>query len=699
MDAQILKHKLREILESPGYRPATLQQLSVKLGVSAKFRSKFANVINKMCNKGEITISENGKILSNNSGKEVKAKILSVGVKGAQAYLPDKGENVFIFKENLNGAMPSDIVSVKLVKHGGSSSQGVVMSVKERGFVEFTGTFHRVGKNAYVTPNNKYRDKIKVDSKKAHLLNENDMVFAKMVGYARKGRDASAEIVSSYGPSNSARACCQAVLDRYHIRKEFPDAVIDEAKTVSEKFEIEKNRLDLRDKPIFTIDGATAKDLDDAVSVEKISGGYRLGVHIADVSHYVRAHSKIDEEAFERGTSVYYADMVVPMLPKELSNGICSLNPNEDRLTFSAFMDIAEGGKIKDFKIHKSVICSRVKGVYTEVNKIFDGTADDKIKGKYSEVLPELEKMRELAKILKGARIKRGAFDLDTDESELIIDKNGLITDIKKRERGEAERLIEEFMLCANEAVATYAFGSKLPFVYRVHEEPELTKLETLASAVKAAGIDARSIRPGLAPADVAAVLKKIADSPKAKALNSVVLRSMAKARYSPDCLGHFGLALKYYCHFTSPIRRYPDLAIHRILTKALAKGADETEKYRTFVQDASLNSSEREVSAMQCEWDCESAYMAEYMTAHIGEQFKGTISSIKPFGMYVVLENTVEGLVRVENIPGGWYDYDEKNLTFSCPKTGVVYSIGDTVRIIVQRADIPSGQIDFALI
>lgn len=699
MDAQKLKHRLREILESPGYRPATLQELSVKLGVSARFRPKFANVVNKMCNNGEITINENRKILSNRTGKEEKAKILSVGVKGAQAYLLGKGENVFIFKENLNGAMPSDIVSVKLVKHGNGSPQGIVMSVKERGFVEFTGTFHRVGKHAYVTPNNKYRDKIRIDSKRAHLVNENDMVFAKMVDYARRGREASAEIVSSYGPSNSARACCQAVLDRYHIRKEFPGDVIEEAKTVSDKFEIEKNRLDLRDKPIFTIDGATAKDLDDAVSVEKIVGGYRLGVHIADVSHYVRARSKLDEEAFERGTSVYYADMVVPMLPKELSNGICSLNPNEDRLTFSAFMDIDENGKIKDFKIHKSVIRSRVKGVYTEVNKIFDGTADEKINEKYAEVLPELEKMRELAKILKSARIKRGAFDLDTDESELVIDKNGLITDIKKRERGEAERLIEEFMLCANEAVATYAFGLKLPFVYRVHEEPELSKLETLAAALKAAGIDARAIHPGLAPADVAAVLKKIADSPKAKALNSVVLRSMAKARYSPDCNGHFGLALRYYCHFTSPIRRYPDLAIHRILTKALSKGAGETENFRTFVQDASLNSSEREVSAMQCEWDCESAYMAEYMTAHIGEQFKGTISSIKPFGMYVVLENTVEGLVRVEKIPGGWYDYDEKNMTLSCSKTGTSYSIGDTVRIIVERADIPTGQIDFTLI
>lgn len=698
MDAQYMKRKLRFILEAPGYRPATLKEIAVKLDIPVKNRSKFANIVNKLERNGEIVVGENGKVISNRSGVEEKAKILSVGVRGGQALLIEKGVNVFVPKENLNGAMPSDIVSLKVTRLRNNMKQGVVMAVKERGFVEFMGTFHRTGKNAYILPNSKYRGKIKVESREAKLINEDDMVFAKMRSYERKGKEATAEIITAYGPSSSARACCQAILDRGHIRKNFPDAVINEANEVSKGFEIDKNRLDLRDKPIFTIDGATAKDLDDAVSVDIIDGGYRLGVHIADVSHYVRPHSELDNEAYERGTSVYYADQVIPMLPKELSNGICSLNPNEDRLTFSAFMDIDGNGKVTACKIRKSVIRSRVKGVYDEVNKFFDNSANDDLKEKYAEVLPEIETMRKLALILREARKKRGAFDLDTDESELVIGKDGIAVDVKKRVRGEAERLIEEFMLCANEAVASFAFGKKMPFVYRVHTEPEIEKLQDLSAALRVSGIDSKSIKPGLKPADISKILEKIADSPKAKALNSMVLRCMAKARYSPDCGGHFGLALKYYCHFTSPIRRYPDLAIHRILSESLS-GVDVSERYGVFASDASLKSSEREVTAMRTEWDCEDAYKAEFMSSHIGEQFKGTVSSVKPFGMYVVLENTVEGLVRIENLPGGWYDYDEQKMTLSCSRSGSVYTIGDTVRVIVARADVASGQIDFTLL
>jgi ribonuclease R len=701
MDAQNIKTQLRLIIEAKGYKPSTLQEIAMKLAIPARYRSKFANIVNKMHKNGEIIISENGKLLSNRKGGEENAKILSIGVKGAQALLIDKKINVIIYSEDLNGAMPSDIVSVKVIKQREKLPRGVVMSIKERGFVEFVGTFHRIGKNAFVTPNNKYKGKIKLDSKEVHLLNDNDMVFAKMKNYARKGVEATAEIISTYGPANSARACCQAILDRYHIRKEFPAEVLKEAKVVSNRFEIDRNRTDLRDQPIFTIDGATAKDLDDAVSVDKIEGGYRLGVHIADVSHYVTADTQLNAEAFERATSVYYADMVVPMLPKQLSNGICSLNPNEDRLTFSAFMDIGSDGNVTAFKLEKSVIRSRVKGVYAEVNQIFDGSADEALREKYSQVLPAIGLMQELARLLRGARTKRGAFDLDTDESELVIGEDGIIVDVKKRERGEAEKLIEEFMLCANEAVATYAFELKLPFVYRVHEEPDLTKLQVLAAALKASGIDAKSIHPGLKPADVSKVLLQIADSPKSKSLNSLVLRSMAKARYTPECVGHFGLALTYYCHFTSPIRRYPDLAIHRILSDAVTGNAKEViaARYNTFVAEASLNSSEREVAAMQTEWSCEDAYKAEYMASHIGEQFFGTVSSVKGFGLYIVLDNTIEGLIRIENLPGGWYDFDEQNLTLSCSRTGSIYSIGDRVNVIVARADVASGQIDFTLI
>lgn len=709
MERKAIKKKVKKLLEEKADRPLSLHEIEVKLKIPAKSRLAFFNIIDRMQKDGEISFTSNGKIIT--SGKTVSktATILSVGARGAFARFTDKdGEkknpDVFINLQNLNGAMPNDTVKIKIVKKDVDRPVGVVLSVEKRGFVEFTGIFHRLGKVAYIVPDAKYKGKIRVNAKEARNLNDGDMVFARMKVYSRKNIEPTATIIESYGPASSAKACCQAILDRYHVRKTFPDEVIGEAQQVSSGMKIDAaeiaRRTDLRDKPIFTIDGATAKDLDDAVSVDVIEGGYRLGVHIADVSHYVKPHSQLDSEAFLRGTSIYYADRVIPMLPKELSNGICSLNPGEDRLTFSAFMDIDLNGKLKSFKLEKSVIRSRVKGVYSEVNKIFDGTAEPDILKKYEEVLPELENMRKLASLLRSARYRRGAVDFNTDESELVIDENGIAVDVKRRERGEAERLIEEFMLCANEAVATIAFNKEMPFVYRVHEEPELTKLTDLAATLRAAGIDAKNIKPGLKTMDIKNVVEKIKGTPKEKALNSIILRCMSKARYSPECIGHFGLALKFYCHFTSPIRRYPDLSIHRILTDMLAGEKPEAleKRYKSFVSESSLNSSARELDAMHIEWDCEDVYKAEYMSKHIGEQFEGTISSIKSFGMYVVLDNTVEGLVKIESMPG-WYEYDEQNLTLKNASSGATYSIGDTVRVIVAGVDVPSGQIDFTLI
>lgn len=700
MDGKYIKSRILSILSSKNYRPSTVHEIELRLNVPAKSRVKFFAIIDRMQHSGEITVTKGGKLMSSRTGGSENATLLSVGVRGAFARLEEKNSDVFINLDNLNGAMPGDTVKVKVLRPDDERPAGVVMSVEKRGFVEFTGIFHRIGKQAYVSPDAKYKGKIKADAKSARLLNEGDMVFCKMKEYAHKGAEALCTVTESYGSSSSARACCEAILDRFHARKAFPPQVIEAAKSVPRKVEKGEGRTDLRDLPIFTIDGATSKDLDDAVSVEKLDGGYRLGVHIADVSHYVTGRSPLDEEAFERGTSIYFGNTVIPMLPKELSNGICSLNPNEDRFAFSMFMEINASGKITGSRLEKSVIRSRVKGVYDEVNRIFDGDADAELEKKYREVLPELAVMRRLAVLLREARFARGAFDFETDESVLEIDGEGVAVGVTKRERGEAEKLIEEFMLAANEAVATLAFNRKMPFVYRVHEEPELSKLEDLAAAMSASGFDARSIRPGLEPADIKLVLGKIEGSPKEKALSSIVLRCMSKARYSPDCIGHFGLALKYYCHFTSPIRRYPDLAIHRILTDMLsgASGEELDGRYKAFAADASLNSSAREVSAMQIEWSCEDAYKAEYMTSHIGEQFDGTVSSVKSFGMYVMLENTVEGLVRIENLPG-WYDYDEKSLTLKNSSSGKTFSIGDPVRVVLAGADVPTGRIDFTLI
>lgn len=700
MDVEKAREKIVRLLRSYSYRPCTVDELYRKIEIPAKNRIKFFNTLNKMRQKGQILITESGRVLYKPS-KELTATVRSITSRGGFATLEEEKTDVFIPRDMLCGALPGDKVELCIFKKTDRLPEAAVLKLVERVFTEFTGTFHRIGKQAFIEPDNKYRDKIRVSSKDVKKAGDNEKVYARVRQYESKGTELIAAVVESYGPADSARACCTAILARNHIKVEFPKAVEEEAVQTADRPFSGDGRLDLRDQIIFTIDAASSKDLDDAVSVAETSDGFTLGVHIADVSNYVHAASGLDKEAFERGTSIYYADRVVPMLPKGLSNGICSLNPQEDRLTFSVFMDLSRDGRLLSYRLCKSIIRSRVKGVYSEINSIFSGEATDSLMKKYAEVLPSLKIMRGLAKILHKARGTRGAFDFETSESALIIDSSGVISDIKKRERGESEKLIEEFMLCANEAVATFAQEHRLPFVFRVHAEPEATKLEGLATALKAAGIDARSIHPGLEPKDVAKILTKIEGTPKAKALNDLVLRSMSKARYSPVCGGHFGLALKNYCHFTSPIRRYPDLAIHRILTDSLNGVAmEEIEKrYAGFAADASDQSSTREVAAMQIEWSCEDAYKAEYMSAHIGEQFSGTITSVKAFGMYVTLDNTVEGLVRVENIPGGWYEYDEPTMSMYCQRNGRRYSMGDAVRIIVERANVPLGQIDFALL
>lgn len=705
MDNRALKFKIQKVLQSPDYTPVSMHELMAKLKIQSKQRTAFFATVNRLSKSGEIEITESGKLVATRDGSAFEATILSITAKGAfarptSADPKDRSNDVFIFPENLNGAMPSDKVKIVVTRKSADRKIGMVTKIEQHSFVKFTGILHKLGKTAYVEPTEKYKGKILIDYKEARNHKDNELVMAKMLTYTSRKHQASAMILESYGDCESARACCQAILDEHHARKFFPQEVIDEAQHISTQFSVDKDRVDLRDLPIFTIDGATAKDLDDSVSIKKTEKGYTLGVHIADVSNYVKELSKLDNEAFLRGTSIYFGNTVIPMLPKELSNGICSLNPNEDRLTFSAFMDVDNSGNLLNYKIAKSVIRSRVKGVYSEVNEIFNETASEEILEKYKEVLSELKIMKELAEILRKAKDRRGAIDFASDEAELIIDENGVIEDIKKRERGEAERMIEEFMILANEAVATVAIENKIPFVFRIHEEPEFSKLDDLAAAYRAQGIDARSIKAGVTPLQLKAALESAKGTAKEKALSTLTLRCMSKARYDPVCRGHFGLALKNYCHFTSPIRRYPDLSIHRVLSEML-KGTTATwitGHFKTFVEESSVNSSEKEISAMQIEWDCEDAYKAEYMTKNIGKTFKGIVSSVKPFGMYVMLDNTIEGLVKIENMPG-WFDFDEKTLTLKNNSTKAAYTIGDSVEIIVQGADIPTGKIDFSLI
>lgn len=499
-------------------------------------------------------------------------------------------------------------------------------------------------------------------------------------------------------------ACCRAVLAANGISPEFPPEALEQAQAIAAGQGIHPkelgNRLDLRAQPIFTIDGADSKDLDDAISLRRRDdGGWELGVHIADVSYYVTHGTPLDREAMERGTSVYYADAVIPMLPPELSNGICSLNPGEDRLAFSALMRLDAEGKIAEYSFVKTVISSRVKGIYSEVNAILAGTADEALQKKYDGLTGIISEMKALAELLTKRRYTRGGVNLESTESKIVLDEAGVAVDVVPRERGESEMMIEEFMLTANEAAATFALEKALPFVYRVHENPAPDKTGALYDVLEQLGVKAQRPKAGVTSVQLAAILEKVRDTPVERVVNTLVLRSMTKAKYSERCTGHFGLALHNYTHFTSPIRRYPDLTIHRILSGYVTgmKKENIDRRFQKFVSESAIQSSEREVAAMTAERSCEDCYKAEFMRAHIGEEFEGVITSVTAFGLYVQLPSTVEGLLHISAFPEGQWQPDG-NLSFTERHTGAKMRLGDKLRIRVAAADVSAGTVDFAL-
>ncbi|HHX57738.1 MAG TPA: VacB/RNase II family 3'-5' exoribonuclease [Clostridiales bacterium] len=503
----------------------------------------------------------------------------------------------------------------------------------------------------------------------------------------------------TFGCAENAVSCANSILTINGIETEFPFKALKEAKKLSDAgiqdFEY-NNREDLRNECVFTIDSAEAKDLDDAISITKHSDHYELGVHIADVSYYVKGNSALDKEALNRGTSVYYANKVVPMLPKELSNGICSLHPNEDRLTFSAFIKIDFEGKLTNYTFKKTVINSKVKGVYAEINTILSGDATPEILEKYAAVKDNLLLMNELADLLIACKKRRGAPQIETVESKLLIDENDICVGIVPRTRGKSEMIIEEFMLLANEAAANFARIKELPFVYRIHDEPTLEKMAKLKDTLQKINVSYPQVDK-FKPAHLAQILDNARESTMFPVINTIVLRSMAKAKYAPDPIGHFGLALADYAHFTSPIRRYPDFSIHRILSDAIM-GYDTKwleKRYSAFAANSSEKSSHAEVTAMNVERDCEDCYKAEFMQKHIGEDFEGMISSVVEYGVYVMLDNTVEGLVHINSFPSGNYSYDGF-MSITEGLSNKKYTLGDKVWIKCAKATVSSGDIDF---
>ena len=667
--------------------------------IKTKDKRAFSHALNELSQEGKVVRTKKGKILSVKASGMIPAKIVSQSKSFSFARPLDNGQDIYIPQSKMHGALLGDLVFLYHVQDSGKGPEWAVERLIQKGNRLFTGTVLRQRKECKLIPDSAFRFHIDIERGGTLGARDGDKVQA-IVSKSSRRRELVARVIKIYGKADSAKVCADAIIDANGIARTFSSEVKDEAKRLAKrkisKKEIEK-RLDLRKETVFTIDGADAKDLDDAISVKKIKDGWKLGVHIADVSHYVKEGSKLDTEAQRRGTSVYFADRVIPMLPKELSNGLCSLNAGEDKLTFSAIMRLDEAGDLQSYEFHKSVIRSKVRGVYSEVNEILSGKANKKLKEKYKPVLNSIKAAQKLAKLLADKEKQRGMVSLESGESRFVLDENGVCVDVFPRRQGESEKIVEQFMIQANVAAAMLARKADIPFVYRVHEPPERERLNTLSQLAGALGFANKNIREGVRPKDLSRLMEEAKDTPYSHMMSNQILRTMSKARYDHHPLGHFGLGLSDYCHFTSPIRRYPDTAIHRVLS-ALTEGRTVSaiqRKYTEFTAHAASNSSKCELRAMTAERDAEKCYMAEYMTAHLGEVYKGVISGVTARGFFVELKNTVEGFVGLEHFPQCCFQFD--GLTKHTDLyTGDTLQIGDKIKVEAVAADVATGRIDF---
>ena len=609
-------------------------------------------------------------------------------------------EDIYVSAESMHGAMNGDKVEVDLIPKylWGNSPEGIIVNVLERNFTEIVGTFQKSKKFGFVIPDDrKLRDDIFIAKKYTSGAKNGDKVVAQIMKYPEGRHKAEGKITEIVAKKGEPGGDILALIRQNNLYKTFPSKAAAEAKAVSKqsiKEEEIKHRKDLRNLFTVTIDGADSKDFDDAVSVKRLeNGNYQLGVHIADVCHYVKENGSLDKEALKRGNSVYLIDQVVPMLPEALSNGICSLNPDEDRLTLTCQMEIDETGKIVNHEIFESVIHSHGRLVYDDVSDIIES-------GNVTDENKYLFEMAELAEILHKKKEKRGSLDFNIDEAHITLDKKGVPIHIGAANRRVANRMIEEFMLTANETVAEHFFWMSVPFVYRVHEKPSFEKMEELKTFLAGMGISLTGNMADMHPAKLSHILEDIKDKDYEGVINNIMLRSMQKATYETDCGGHFGLALKYYCHFTSPIRRYPDLMIHRIIKKIINGGLDEglIKYYSKKCEEVAIESSKTERRAIELEREVEKMKMAEYMSYHVGETFDGVICGVTNFGIYVELPNCVEGMVKLEYINDDYYEYEREKYRVRGQRTNKIYALGDKVKVKVHSVYMHEREINFVL-
>ena len=662
-----IKKSIISLVNDDKYIPMTITEICLKLGLENSHG--IMKIMDELIEDLYIIVTKKNRIISPNQAGMFVGKFISHR-KGFGFVESDKEDerDLYIPSKDVGDAMHGDRVLAEIVKEqsGNKRAEGKVVRVIKRTVTQIVGKFKPHEHFAFVVPREKsLRTDVYIQEKYFNGATEDDMVVVEILQWAKDDKKPEGKIIEVLGNENDRGMEIEAIIREHGLPLEFEQKVLDNANHVAVPIPEEEyeRRRDLRDKHIFTMDGADAKDLDDAIQVEMLpNGNYLLGVHIADVTHYVKEKSNLDKEALKRATSVYLVDKVIPMLPKQLSNGVCSLNPDEDKLTLSVFMEINNKGDVVKNTIEETIIRSKARMVYTDVSDILEND-DRQLKIKYADLVDDFRLAEKLAKILMKKREKRGALDFNFPEPYIHLDEKGIPYDIEPYERRIANKIIEEFMLVTNETVAEYFYWLGIPFVYRIHETPSSSKIEALNKFIHNYDLLIKGDIEEVHPKAIQKILKSIENKPEERAISSLVLRSLKQAKYSPDCTGHFGLAAKYYCHFTSPIRRYPDLQIHRIIKEFINKqglNSNRQNKLKDIVLKASEQSSEMERKAEVAERDIDKYYKCLYMENKIGQEFKGFISSVTPYGFYVELPDTVEGLVPIESLKDDYYEYNE---------------------------------------
>ncbi|MEG0360533.1 MAG: ribonuclease R [Longicatena sp.] len=694
-----MKEEILKLLEDNHYTKRKINELAEHFSKEASNDFvEFVKVMNLLEDEGLIIRDKNNEYYLINQ-LQFFSGVLEMNKKGFGFVKVDEDRDFYIHESKMKDAYDKDTVLLEKIPSRGSREEGKVVRVIKRGQTRYVGEVKRGKRDFYVDcDDGKFNQPIFVDQGHMHgaVLGHKVVVEIKTYKPQIKGN-----IVTVIGHRNDPGVDILSIVHAHDVDIEFPKEVYEQIENMPDEIDTTDigNRVDLRNEVIVTIDGDDAKDLDDAISLKKLDNGhYELGVHIADVSYYVEEGSALDKEAVKRGTSIYLVDRVIPMLPHKLSNGICSLNPNVDRYTLSCIMEINNEGVVVNHEIIESVIHSSYRMTYNNVNKILDG--DKEVQDKYKDVIDLFFLMQEVALVLRKKKDQRGSIDFDVNEAKVLVDKNGKPIDVVLRERGASDRIIEEFMLKANETVAEHFKWMDIPFIYRVHEQPKLKKLQQFVSMVKPLGYTIKGSLEHVFPNELSAIVEASKGTEEHTIISTMLLRCMQKARYDEECLGHFGLADEYYTHFTSPIRRYPDLLVHRLIRKYLFEQRfDMVGHYQEVIPYLAERASNREREAIDIEREVTDMKMAEYMSGHIGEEFDGLICSITQFGFFVELPNTVDGLVHMTELTDDYYHYDEKNMMLVGEMTGKTYKLSDKVKVRVLSCSKKDRTIDFELV